>query len=132
MAYVASMIFRPTHILAALALLAAPATAAPAKPKAAQSAMLSVDALLADARIAIGKGEVELALRLAQAAIVADPARPTSYVALGDIYAVSGQAEYARSFYEAALQIDPMEPAAVKAIAALDKTQPSTQANAAQ
>lgn len=132
MAYVAAMIFRPTHILAALALLAAPATAAPAKPKAAQSAMLSVDALLADARIAAGKGEVELALRLAQAAIVADPARPTSYVALGDIYAVSGQAEYARSFYEAALQIDPQEPAAVKAIAALDKTKPSTQANAAQ
>jgi Tfp pilus assembly protein PilF len=132
MAYVAAMIFRPTHLLAALLLLAAPATAAPAKPKPAPSAAFSVESLLADARTAIGKGDVERALRLAQAAIVADPARPTSYVAVGDIYAVSGQAEYARNFYEAALQIDPMEPAAVKAMAALDKTKPSTQANAAQ
>jgi len=36
-------------------------------------------------------------------AIVADPARPTSYVALGDLYAEAGQADYARSFYDAAL-----------------------------
>ena len=132
MAYVAAMTFRPTHLLAALLLLAAPAAAAPAKPKPAPSAVLSVETLLADARMAMGKGDVERALRLAQSAIVADPARATSYVALGDIYAVSGQPEYALSFYEAALQIDPQEPAAVKAIAALDKTKPSTQANAAQ
>ena len=61
-----------------------------------------------------------------------DPARPTTYVALGDIYAVSGQPDYARNFYDAALEIDPMEPGALKAIAALDRSQPSTTANAAR
>ena len=132
MAYVAAMTLRSIHLLSALALLAAPAIAAPAKPKAAQSAVLSVETLLAKARTAAGKGEVELALRLAQSAIVADPARPTSYIALDDIYAVSGQPDYARNFYEAALEIDPQEPAAVKAIAMLDKTKPATTANAAQ
>jgi Tfp pilus assembly protein PilF len=78
-----------------------------------------VETLLADSQAASGRGETELALRLAQAAIVADPARPGSYVVLGDIYAGSGQPDYARSFYESALGIDPSEPNALKALAAL-------------
>ena len=130
MAYVAAMILRTIPVLAALALLTANVAAAPTKPVQA-AAPVTVESLLAQARAATAKGEVELALRLAQSAIVADPARPTSYVALGDIYAVSGQPDYARNFYEAALEIDPQEPAAVKAIAMLDKPKPATTANAA-
>ena len=48
---------------------------------------MTVETLLSQAHDAVGKGDTELAVRLAQSAIVADPARPASYVALGDIYA---------------------------------------------
>jgi cytochrome c-type biogenesis protein CcmH/NrfG len=78
-----------------------------------------VAGLLTQARDAQTKGENELALRLAQSAIVADPTRPDSYVALGDFYAAQGQADYARNYYDEALSIDPMTPAALKGIAAL-------------
>jgi Tfp pilus assembly protein PilF len=116
---------------AALLLATAPAFAAhPKAPKA--EPPVTVDALLIQAHAAVGKGDTELALRLAQSAIVADPARPTSYVALGDIYAEAGQAEYARSFYDAALGIDPAEPAALKALSALDHGRTATTANAAR
>ena len=108
--------------------------AAPAKhPKpAAPEQPVTVESLLSQAHDAVGKGDTELALRLAQSAIVADPARPSSYVALGDIYAGAGQAEYARSFYDEALGIDPAEPNALKAIAALDHNSPEHTARANQ
>ena len=113
-------------VLVALALpAAAPAKAAtpakprPARPEAAASAGDPVAALLEQSRDAQAKGEAELALRLAQAAIVADPARPSSYVALGELYAMTGQDTYARSYYEAALQIDPADAGAKAAVAAL-------------
>ncbi len=105
------------------ALLAAPLTlAAKPKPRPAAQQPVTVESLLAQSHAAIAKGDIPLALRLAQSAIVADPRRPHSYVALGDIYAETGQPEFARSFYDAALNIDPVEPAALKAIAALDNT----------
>ena len=75
-----------------------------------------VDLLRGDAQ---ARGEAELAVRLAQSAIVADPARPGSYVALGDLYAAAGQGEFARSYYDAALQIEPTDVEAQRAIAAL-------------
>ena len=78
----------------------------------------AVTALITQAQDAQVKGEHELALRLAQSAIVADPSQPASYVALGDIYARQGQAEYARSYYELALQIDPQDAGALKGMAA--------------
>jgi tetratricopeptide (TPR) repeat protein len=130
------MSFRTIPILLLLAVspaLAAPnksvpSKAAPAKPAAKASVLakpkaeppVTVESLLAGSQAASGRGETELALRLAQAAIVADPARPGSYVVLGDIYAGSGQPDYARSFYESALGIDPSEPNALKALTALD------------
>jgi Tfp pilus assembly protein PilF len=129
------MTSRTIPLLAVLVLLAAPAAAAPSKPAAqapVTEAPVTVDALLAQARAAIGKGETELALRMAQSAIVADPARTHSYVALGDIYAMAGQPDYARNFYDAALSIDPQDAAALRAINALGKNQPATTANAAQ
>jgi len=130
MAYVAEMILRTIPVLAALALLTANVAAAPTKSVQA-AAPVTVESLLAQARAATAKGEVELALRLAQSAIVADPARPTSYVALGDIHAAAGQPDYARNYYDAALEIDPQEPAALKAISALDRS-PAATANAAR
>lgn len=126
-AYVAAMTSRTIPILAAV-LLAMPSWAAtrpkpapkPAKPAPEQP--ITVEGLSVQAKAALTKGDTELALRLGQAAIVADPARPSSYVALGDIYAETGQAEFARSYYDAALSIDPAEPGALKALAALDDT----------
>jgi Flp pilus assembly protein TadD len=121
------MILRAIPVLAALLLAANIASAAPAKMPAKMPAKapvaeapVTVESLLSQAQAATGRGEIELALRMAQSAIVADPARPGSYVALGDIYAQAGQADYARNFYDAALGIDPAEPRALKALSALD------------
>lgn len=115
------MISRAIPLLTALLLTAGPALAAPAKTPAKVEPPVTVESLLADAHAAAGRGETELALRLAQAAIVADPARPGSYVVLGDIYAGTGQPDYARNFYDAALGIDPSEPSALKALSALEQ-----------
>ena len=108
-----------------------PKPAKPAKPVVVQLPV-TVESLLSQAQDAAGKGDTERAVRLAQSAIVADPARPTSYVALGDIYAQTGQADYARSFYDEALGIDPAEPNALKAIAALNRDHPENTARANQ
>jgi Flp pilus assembly protein TadD len=121
---VPAMIPRTIPFLVLLA--SATAFAAPAKPPAsakppAPKPPITVESLLTQAHVAVAKGDTELALRLAQSAIVADPARPTSYVALGDIYAEAGQPDFARSFYDAALGIDPVEPSAIKALSALDQ-----------
>ena len=117
---VPAMIFRAIPLLTALLLTAGPAFSAPAKaPKI--EPPITVESLLADSHAALGRGETELALRLAQAAIVADPARPGSYVVLGDIYAGTGQPDYARTFYDAALGIDPSEPSALKSLSALEQ-----------
>jgi len=122
------MTSRAIPLLAALLLTAGPALAASAKPPKLEPPV-TVESLLADAHAASSRGETELALRLAQAAIVADPARPGSYVVLGDIYAGTGQPDYARSFYDAALGIDPSEPSALKALSALEQ---GTTVNAAR
>ena len=123
------MIPRAIPLLAVLLLAAVPVFAAPATPPKTE-APVTVESLLTQAHAAVGKGDTELALRLAQSAIVADPARPTSYVALGDIYAEAGQPDYARNFYDAALGIDPGEPAALKALSALNSGRTATTANA--
>lgn len=103
---------------------------APAKP-AAPEPPVTVESLLTQSQAATGRGEIDLAVRLAQSAIVADPARPGSYVALGDIYAQAGQPDYARNFYDAALGIDPVDASALKALAALDNAG-SSRVNAAR
>ncbi|HVW74213.1 MAG TPA: tetratricopeptide repeat protein [Rhizomicrobium sp.] len=114
----------------AVLLVSTGAWAAPAKhPKPAEPPV-TVESLLSQAHDAISKGDTDLAVRLAQSAIVADPARPTSYVALGDIYAQAGQADYARSYYDEALGIDPSQPDALKALSALDRDHPEHTARA--
>jgi tetratricopeptide (TPR) repeat protein len=84
--------------------------------------------LVTQARAAAARGETDLALLLAGSAIVADPARPSSYDALGDLYAAGKQPEFARNFYDKALAIDPADAAAAKAIAALDRAGDKTAA----
>lgn len=123
------MKFAMISLLGGAALLLLAAAAAPVKaPKV--SAPLSVESLLTQAHEAESKGQSELALRLAQSAIVADPARPGSYVALGDIYAKNGQADFARTYYDEALNIDPSEASALKALAALNHKNPAATAEA--
>jgi tetratricopeptide (TPR) repeat protein len=107
---------------------AAAATAAakkPVKPTAKAAAMVDPQpdptTLIAQARDAESKGDTELALRLAQSAIVADPARASSYDALADIYAANNAPDSARSYYGEALAIDPTDVSAQKATAALDR-----------
>ncbi len=124
------MTSRTIPVLAALLLAASTAYAAPAKKAAKPEPPVTVESLLARAHAATTKGDIELALRMAQSAIVADPARPGSYVALGDIYAQAGQPDYARSFYDAALGIDPADPGALKALAGLDDAHQSKTVNA--
>ena len=130
------MTLRPIPAFAVLLLSTAALStglcAAPVKHPKPVEQPVTVESLLTQAHDAIGKGDTDLAVRLAQSAIVADPARPTSYVALGDIYAQAGQADYARSFYDEALGIDPAEPNALKAIDALNRDHPQDQARATQ
>jgi Flp pilus assembly protein TadD len=115
-------------LILALILLAAPAFAAAphraTKASAPVEAPVSADPagdLIGQAQAAHAKGEKELAVRLAQAAIVAAPARPATYNALGDLYAADGDADYARFYYREALNIDPADGDATKAMAALDR-----------
>jgi Flp pilus assembly protein TadD len=102
---------------------------APAKPAAAVIEPQPDPAtLIAQSRDAQSRGDTELALRLAQSAIVADPARPSSYDALADVYAAQGQPDSASSYYGEALSIDPADSAVLKAMAMLDHGAPPQQA----
>jgi tetratricopeptide (TPR) repeat protein len=120
-------------LLVAAALLAGPAAAAPApdKPPVRKTAAKSVAAapvpaplnandLMTQARQAQSRGDNELAVRLAESAIVVGPDRTEPYDALGDVYTAQNQPDFARSYYNEALSIDPSDAAALKAIAALD------------
>ena len=106
-------------LLASPAFSAVPKAAAKPVPAKVEPQPDAAD-LIAKAHDAQARGESDLALRLAQSAIVADPARPASYVALGDVYAALSQPDFARSYYNEALAIDPADPDALKAVAALD------------
>ena len=96
-----------------------PKVVRPAKPVA--TPLSDSDRLIAEAHDAAAKGNSQLAERLAQAAIVADPSRPAAYDALGDVYASASQPGFARDSYQRALDIDPADADAGKAIAALDR-----------
>jgi len=115
-------------VLVLLLMLSSPALAA--TPTAPVPPVLDSAQLAAQARAAMARGEVDLALRLAQSAIVADPSRPSSYDALGDVYAANHEPDYARNYYEEALSIDPSDPTATKAIASLDRAGDTRKADA--
>jgi tetratricopeptide (TPR) repeat protein len=102
---------------------AAPRKAASKPPAAAArpEPALSADDLMRDAQAAQAKGDHDLAIRLAQSAIVAAPSRPSVYTVLGDLYAANGDADFARFYYRQALSIDPVDSDATRAMAALDR-----------
>ncbi len=116
-------------LVLALALIAMPALAAapkrpvakPSAPAAAPVPALSAAELIGQAQAAQARGEKDLAVRLAQSAIVANPALPAAYNALGDLYAADGDADFARFYYRGALTIDPTDADATKAMAALER-----------
>ena len=123
------MKFPRESLILALVLIAMPAFAAapkrpvvkPPAPAAAPAPALTAADLIGQAQAAQAKGEKELAVRLAQSAIVANPALPAAYNALGDLYAADGDADYARFYYQGALTIDPTDADATKAMAALER-----------
>ena len=123
-------------LVLALALLAMPAFAAAPKkpvakpPVAAATPVYSAADLIDQAQAAQSRGEKELAVRLAQSAIVANPALPAAYNALGDLYAADGDADYARFYYRGALTIDPTDADATKAMAALEHVEDTRAAKA--
>jgi len=121
-------------LILTLVLLAPPAMAAtkpaPVKPAPAPVA-LSTDDLMRQAEAASAKGDKDLALRLAQAAIVADPARPATYDLLADLYAGDGDGDFARFYYGEALGIDPSDASATKGTAELDHGKAQQAAEAA-
>ncbi len=123
------MKFPRDSLILALVLVAAPALAAapkrpvakPPAPVATPAPALTAAELIGQAQAAQARGEKELAVRLAQSAIVANPALPAAYNALGDLYAANGDADYARFYYRSALTIDPTDADATKAMAALER-----------
>lgn len=91
----------------------------------------SAESLLAKSRAAEQAGNRDAALRYAQAAIVADPTRPASYTALGDLYMQSSQSDFASFYYAEALQIDPQDAAAMRGLELADKAMQTSTAAAA-
>ena len=122
------MKFPRDSLILTLALVAMPALAAapkkpvtkPAAPAAVPAPALTAADLIGQAQAAQARGEKDLAVRLAQSAIVANPALPAAYNALADLYAADGDADYARFYYRGALTIDPTDADATKAMAALE------------
>ena len=79
------------------------------------------ESLLAKSRAAEQAGNHDAALRFAQAAIVADPMRVSSYTALGDLYRRNNQSDFAAFYYAEALAIDPQDPSAQLGLALAEK-----------
>ena len=90
------------------------------------------DSLLEKSRAAEHEGHLDLAIRMAQAAIVADPARASSYTALGDVYVRADQTEFARFYFGEALVIDPQDADAQAGMTRADRADQTGPAAAAR
>jgi cytochrome c-type biogenesis protein CcmH/NrfG len=101
-----------------LALLSAPASAD------------NVSKLLKESRTAEAAGKTQDAILYIQAAMVADPARASTYVALGDFYARAHQTDIAGQYYDEALKLDPSNSAAKKGLAQVDRAEAVAKATA--
>ena len=91
-----------------------------------------VDQLLDKSRAAERLGHHDEALGLAQSAIVADPARASTYTALGDLYLAQNQTDFARFYFNEALDVDPQERGAAQGIARAEAAEKSGPAAAAR
>lgn len=92
----------------------------------------TVDSLMGKSRTAEQAGHMEEAVRLAQAAIVADPSRASSYSSLGDLYLRNNQADFASFYYSEALEIDPQDHGAVAGLARVESAEKTGTAAAAR
>ena len=120
-----------SSLIFALAFLAMPAAAATRPKPAPTPVAITAEDLMRQAQDANGRGDRDLALRLAQAAIVADPAKPATYDLLADLYAGEGQNDFASFYYSEALGIDPSDATATRATAQLNHTSTQRAAEAA-
>lgn len=80
----------------------------------------TVDTLAARSNVAAAAGKLDEAVMLLQAAMVADPARASTYVLLGDLYGRRNDPLLARNYYDQALFIDPILPKALAGSARVD------------
>jgi tetratricopeptide (TPR) repeat protein len=84
--------------------------------EAALASASEADSLLARSKAEEVAGHEQAAIRLAQAAIVSNPARTDSYTALADLYARAHDGESASFYYQEALDIDPQDSAAQRGL----------------
>jgi tetratricopeptide (TPR) repeat protein len=87
-------------------------------------------ALVKQSRGAEARGDSNTAVILMQAAVVADPAKAASYVALADLYARLRKPDFAHKYYDEALGIDPTLQSAKAGIARVERQQDMATADA--
>lgn len=80
----------------------------------------TADALAARSHAAEIAGKFDEAVMLLQAVMVADPARASTYILLGDLYARRNDPAFARKYYDEALYLDPTLPSALAGSARAD------------
>ncbi|HSZ10544.1 MAG TPA: hypothetical protein VK759_00115 [Rhizomicrobium sp.] len=81
-----------------------------------------VSALVHKSHAAESHGKLDNAIMLMQSAMVADPARVDTYVALGDLYRRAHEDAFAQHFYDEALTLDPQADGASRGISLIGRT----------
>jgi Flp pilus assembly protein TadD len=71
-------------------------------------------------------GRMASAIMLMQSAMVVDPARVETYVALGDLYRRAHEDDFARHYYDEALIVDPQADAATRGLSVIGRTANAT------
>jgi tetratricopeptide (TPR) repeat protein len=86
----------------------------------------NVAALVHQSRAAESHGHLDSAIMLMQSAMVADPARVETYVALGDLYRRAHEDAFAQHFYDEALTLDPQADGASRGLSLVGRTANAT------
>jgi Tfp pilus assembly protein PilF len=86
----------------------------------------NVTALVHKSLVAESHGKMDNAIMLMQSAMVADPARVDTYVALGDLYRRAHEDDFASHFYNEALTLDPQADAASRGLSVIGRTANAT------
>jgi len=86
----------------------------------------NVTSLVHKSHAAESHGRMDSAIMLMQSAMVADPARVETYVALGDLYRRAHEDDFARYYYNEALTLDPQTDAATRGLSVIGRTANAT------
>jgi Tfp pilus assembly protein PilF len=86
----------------------------------------NVTSLVHKSHTAESHGKMDSAIMLMQSAMVADPARAETYVALGDLYRRAHEDDFARHYYDEALIVDPQADAATRGLSVIGRTANAT------